>query len=42
MGHDFNLYDSQREFMGRRGDSAKPHPYDEELSEVVLRWMVEH
>jgi len=42
MGHDFNLYDSQREFLSRRGDSAKPHPYNEELSRVVLKWLADH
>ncbi len=42
MGHDFNLYDSQREFLGRRGDSEKPYPYDEELSKVVLKWLADH
>jgi len=42
MGHDFNLYGSQKEFLGRRGDSEKPHPYDEELSKVVLKWLADH
>jgi uncharacterized protein len=42
MGHDFKLYESQREFMSRRSDSAKPHPYNEELSKVVLKWLADH
>lgn len=41
MGHDFNLYASQKEFMDRRADPAKPHPYNEELSKVVLKWLAD-
>jgi pimeloyl-ACP methyl ester carboxylesterase len=39
MGHDFNLYDSQVEFMTRRANPAKAHPFDEQLLETVLKWL---
>jgi len=41
MGHDFALYASQTEFLNRRTDN-KPHPYDEEVVKVVLKWLGEH
>jgi len=38
MGHDFKHYDSQAEFLNRRKDS-KPHPYCDEVVEVVVNWL---
>lgn len=38
MGHDFGRYASQLEFLDRRKD-AKPHPFDTEALDVVLRWI---
>lgn len=37
MGHDFQHYDSQAGFLNRRKDS-KPHPYCDEVVEVVVNW----
>jgi uncharacterized protein len=42
MGHDFALYDSQREFLQRRDHPDKPHPYDQEFVTVLLKWLGEH
>lgn len=42
MGHDFSLYDSQLDFLNRRKDPSKPHPYDQEFITVVLKWLREH
>jgi len=39
MGHEFNLYDSQVDFMTRRKNPAKAHPFDEELVDTVLKWL---
>ena len=41
MGHDFARYDSQLEFLTRRKEPNKPHPYDDELVAVVLKWLHE-
>ncbi|MBZ5521813.1 MAG: alpha/beta fold hydrolase [Acidobacteriia bacterium] len=41
MGHDFNRYDSQVDFMTRRTYPAKPHPFDEEVVEAVLKWLAQ-
>lgn len=40
MGHDFALYPSQAEFLGRRQDT-KPHPYDEDVLNVIINWLEE-
>ena len=42
MGHDFCRYDSQLEFLNRRLDPSKPHPFDEEVLTVLLKWLNEH
>jgi uncharacterized protein len=42
MGHDFAMYDSQLEFLTRRNDSAKPHPYNQEFLHALLKWLNEH
>ena len=42
MGHDFGRYDSQLEFLNRRLDPSKPHPFDEEVLTVLLKWLNEH
>ena len=42
MGHDFARYDSQLEFLTRRKEPNKPHPYDDEVVAVVLKWLNEH
>lgn len=41
MGHDFNRYDSQVDFMTHRKYPAKPHPFDEEVVEAVLKWLAQ-
>ena len=38
MGHDFQRYASQTEFLNRRKD-PKPHPYDDETVDVVINWL---
>jgi len=38
MGHDFNRYASQAEFMNRRQDS-KAHPYDDDVLTEVVKWL---
>ena len=35
MAHGFTVYASQREFMTDR----KPHPYDQQVLEVILKWL---
>jgi uncharacterized protein len=40
MGHDFGRYASPVEFLKRRQDS-KPHPYDDDIVETVLKWLDE-
>jgi hypothetical protein len=42
VGHDFARYDSQLEFLTRRKEPNKPHPYDDEVVAVVLKWLNEH
>jgi hypothetical protein len=42
LGHDFGRYDSQLEFLNRRLDPSKPHPFDEEVLTVLLKWLNEH
>ena len=42
MGHDFARYDSQLEFLNRRKAPDKPHPYDDEVVAVLLKWLGEH
>jgi pimeloyl-ACP methyl ester carboxylesterase len=42
MGHDFGRYDSQLEFLKRRLNPAKLHPFDEEVLTVLLKWLNEH
>jgi uncharacterized protein len=42
MGHDFAMYDSQLEFLTRRNDPTKPHPYDQEFLNALLKWLNEH
>jgi uncharacterized protein len=42
MGHDFAMYDSPLEFLTRRNDPAKPHPYDQEFLNALLKWLNEH
>jgi pimeloyl-ACP methyl ester carboxylesterase len=42
MGHDFGRYDSQLEFLNRRLDPSKPHPFDEEVLTALLKWLNEH
>jgi pimeloyl-ACP methyl ester carboxylesterase len=42
MGHDFARYDSQLDFLNRRKDPAKPHPYDTEVVDVLLKWLFDH
>jgi hypothetical protein len=41
MGHDFAQYSSQLEFLNRREES-KPHPFDQEVLDVVLKWIEQH
>lgn len=41
MGHDFARYGSQLEFLTRHKEPNKPHPYDDELVAVVLKWLNE-
>ncbi len=38
MGHDFNRYASQAEYLTRAG-STSPHPYDDEFVAVVVNWL---
>ncbi len=38
MGHDFNRYASQAEYM-TRARSSSPHPYDDEFVAVVVNWL---
>lgn len=38
MGHDFGRYVSAADFLDRRRD-AKPHPFDNELLDVLLKWL---
>ncbi len=38
MGHDFNRYASQEEYMNR-ARTSNPHPYDDELVAVVVNWL---
>lgn len=38
MGHDFARYASSAEFLNRRRD-PKPHPFDGELLDVLLKWL---
>ena len=40
MGHDFALYSSQAEFLRRRQDS-KPHPFDDDILDVIINWIQE-
>ena len=42
MGHEFGRYDSQRAFLEEVGNTAKPHPFDEEVLTVVLGWLKQH
>jgi pimeloyl-ACP methyl ester carboxylesterase len=42
MGHDFARYDSQLEFLTRRKEPNKPHPYDDEVVTILLKWLAEH
>ena len=42
MGHDFARYDSQLEFLNRRLDPSKPHPFVEEVLTALLKWLNEH
>jgi pimeloyl-ACP methyl ester carboxylesterase len=42
MGHDFARYDSPQEFLSRRKDPAKAHPYDTEIVDVLLKWLDQH
>jgi dipeptidyl aminopeptidase/acylaminoacyl peptidase len=42
MGHDFARYDSQLEFLTRRKEPNKPHPYDDEVVTALLKWLSEH
>jgi uncharacterized protein len=41
MGHDFALYASQQEFLGRQND-GKQHPYDQKVVEAIVSWLNEH
>jgi pimeloyl-ACP methyl ester carboxylesterase len=41
MGHDFALYASQQEFLGRQND-AKQHAYDPKVVEAIVSWLKEH
>jgi hypothetical protein len=38
MAHDFTRYASQAEFLNRRRD-VPPHPYDNDLLDVLLKWL---
>jgi len=38
MGHDFARYASEAAFLNRRADNS-PHPYDDEIVTVVLKWL---
>lgn len=40
MGHDFSRYASQAEFLNRPR-SGPPHPFDDELLPVLLKWLQE-
>jgi len=41
MGHDFRKYDSELEFLTRRNDPAKPHTFDDEFIDTVLKWLAQ-
>ena len=41
MTHGFNLYASQAEFMNR-GKDPKPHPYDQQILDVISKWLEQH
>jgi pimeloyl-ACP methyl ester carboxylesterase len=42
MGHDFNIYDSQLEFLKRFSNPAKQHPFDDAFMDAVLKWLAQH
>lgn len=42
MGHDFARYDSQLDFLTRRKNPSKAHPFDEDVVNVLLKWLGEH
>ena len=42
MGHDFGRYDSQLEFLNRRENPSKLHPFDDEVLNVLLKWLNDH
>jgi hypothetical protein len=41
MGHDFDRYSSQIDFLDRRKD-PKPHTFDDEVLATVLGWLAKH
>jgi pimeloyl-ACP methyl ester carboxylesterase len=42
MGHDYNRYASQLEFLTRRRNPQQAHPFDQEFADVVTAWLGRH